>query len=127
MLSELQTFQVLGLLFFASGLGFLINPGYGRKIMDNLEDFPALMFISSLVAVVAGYILVSYFNIWSWDWVLLLTITGWGVLLKGVFVLLFPAVAQGWIKELKESYVTLKAIGAALVGFIFLVLSFYLA
>lgn len=126
MLSEIQVFQVLGLIFFASGLGFLINPSFGRKTLDNLVDLPILMYLSSLVAVFVGYILVSFFNVWAWDWTLLITLVGWAALIKGIFVLIFPSVAQGWIKELNDSYVTIKALGSAVIGFIFLALSFYL-
>lgn len=127
MLSEIQMFQILGLLFFGSGLGLLSNPGFGRKLMDNLADLPVLMYFSSLVAIVFGYILVSFFNVWQWDWTLLITLVGWLTLIKGIFVLVFPGVALAWMKELKDSYVTIKALFSAVLGFVLLALSFFLA
>lgn len=123
-MSEIQIFQVLGLLFFASGLGLLINPGFGKKLLENLTDYPMFTYLSSLIVLVAGFYLVSFFNVWAWDWTLLLTLTGWAALIKGVTMLIFPGLVHSWISELKDSYVTVKAIAAAVLGFVYLALGF---
>lgn len=126
MFSEIEIFRVLGLLFFGSGLGFLISPSYGKKAMDNLADYPIITYFSSLLSVVGGFYLITFFNVWTWDWTILIALTGWAALIKGMIILIFPGMPVSWIKELKDSYVTMKAVAASLLGFLFLALGFLL-
>lgn len=126
MFSEIQVFQLLGLLFFGSGLGLLINPKLGTKLMDNIADYPMFIYLSSFLALGSGFYLVVFYNVWGWDWTTLLAVVGWAALIKGFFMLVFPGLAISWVRELRESYITIKALASTIFGFILLALGFIL-
>ncbi|MBU1084555.1 MAG: hypothetical protein ABIG55_06660 [Candidatus Omnitrophota bacterium] len=84
--------KLLGPFLLVVGLGMLLS----RKAYDSIiKDFlvsPALMYIGGIMALIVGILVVLKNNIWVMDWRLIITITGWGSLLKGALLLVFPGV-----------------------------------
>ena len=82
--------QILGLVYVVLGLGLLINGAYYKKAFDELLKSPAFMFFGGALAIVVGFLIVNVHNFWVKDWTVLITIIGWGALLKGVLIFLAP-------------------------------------
>lgn len=125
-MSEVQIFQLLGLVFFSAGLGLLINPDFYRRALHNIVDYPLLAYLSGLASLVVGYLLVAFNNVWAWDRLFWITLVGWCALIKGVVILLLPAWVDKWVKEVGEKYLSAKAIAAAVLGLIFLSFGFFI-
>lgn len=124
-MSDTQIFQILGLVFFAVGLGLLINPDFYRRALHNIADYPLLLYFGGIFSLLIGYLLVTINNTWAWDRALWLTLVGWCALIKGVFILVLPGLAVKWIKEMGEKYLSIKAIAAAVFGLLFLSFGFF--
>ena len=92
-MKEIQIFQILGLFFFATGVGMLVNPKFIKNILKELETSTASMLYGGIISLFIGYFIVAYHNIWAWNESLIITIIGWLALLKGLALLIFPASA----------------------------------
>jgi uncharacterized protein YjeT (DUF2065 family) len=92
-MTDAQIFQVLGIVYLAVGIGMLINPDFYKKLMSEFSENPPSMYLSGLAAMVIGYLLVTFHNIWPNDWPVIITIFGWVALIKGLFLLLLPRVS----------------------------------
>jgi len=92
-MTDAHIFQLLGIVYLAVGIGMLINPDFYKKLMSEFSENPPSMYLSGLAAMVIGYLLVTYHNIWPNDWPVIITIFGWVALIKGLFLLLLPRVS----------------------------------
>ncbi|MCD6109469.1 hypothetical protein J7J83_01800 [bacterium] len=90
---ELSLFlaQVMGISFVVLGCGFLCNSRYYKAIYTNFVKNESLVFVISILMLVLGSTLVLTHNIWegAW-WVVLITILGWIILIKGFLLAVFP-------------------------------------
>lgn len=95
--------QILGVIYSVVGLGFLLNQKYYQKNLKAIVASPAVPYFGGVAALVTGYILITFHNIWIKDWVVLITIVGWLALLKGFVYLIAPEfgidLAKNWVKK----------------------------
>jgi uncharacterized protein YjeT (DUF2065 family) len=89
-MTDAQIFQLLGIVYLAVGIGILINPAHYKKLMAVFSENPPVLYLSGLAALVVGYLLVRFHNVWPSDWPVIITIIGWVALFKGLFLLLLP-------------------------------------
>lgn len=117
-MTDSQLFQLIGIVYTAAGLGMIMNPDYYRKIVDSFDDNPALIYITSLMMIVAGFVLVTFHNIWVADWTVVITILGYAILIKAVAMLLFPRELMKFSKDLvkKVKNIRLYATVALAIG-----------
>ena len=72
-----------------------------------------LMLFTSLVVLTAGVAVVLVHNVWIASWEVLITIVGWGMVLKGVLVALLPKEFEKMVAALmKHSW--LLSVGGAI-------------
>jgi len=104
--------KVYGIVFTAVGLGMLINAKYYRKNIDDLIKNPGVMYLGGAIALVVGFLIATYHNLWVKDWRVLITVFGWIALLKGIMLLVFPKSAMnlsvGMLK--KENFMVWGAV-----------------
>ena len=94
---------IIGPFYVVFGLSFLLYVKQWKKLMSDYADNHFLLFINMTVALVVGLILVNIYNVWEWSIYVVITITGWGAILKGAFYFLAPA---SWTKTtLKSTWV----------------------
>jgi len=124
-MTDSQIFQIIGLFMSAAGSGMLLNPEYFRKMLRDFAHSPATTFITGLLALVIGYLIASFHNIWEGATVVI-TIFGWLSLFKGLTLILFPDfsldLAKGIVRH-KENF-TLAAIMCLAIGILFLYLGY---
>lgn len=89
-MSDIQIFQVAGLIYFSVGLGMLFDMESFKKMYKDFAKNPSLMFITGMVAAVVGYLIVVNHNVWEWNRAVLITVIGWAALLKGLTMLAKP-------------------------------------
>jgi uncharacterized protein YjeT (DUF2065 family) len=127
-MTDAQIFQVLGIVYLAVGIGMLINPDFYKKLMSEFSENPPSMYLSGLAAMVIGYLLVTFHNIWPNDWPVIITIFGWVALIKGLFLLLLPRVSikiSSFFQIQMTKLLTVWAIVVAVVGVLLAWLGFF--
>ena len=120
---ELSIFvaQILAIMYVAIGLGVLFGPTYYHKMyQDMLKNTPAI-YLGGFMALIIGFLLVKYHNIWEYSWIVIITILGWLALIKGVLLFVAP---KPFVNIFKSWFKTKTAF--TWMGFIALVIGFVL-
>ena len=89
---ELSLFlaQLLGVVLFVLGFGFICNAGHYKKMYAAMMKDEGLLWIVSILVLSVSTALVLKHNVWESNWVVLITIVGWLGLLKGFLLAIFP-------------------------------------
>ena len=93
MLEQLNTTEILaaliGLYFFAAGIGLLVERNGISQLYQGLTDQPMLGYIAGILAFVVGGTIVAVHN--QWDGLLqgFVSLVGWICLIEGALVLAF--------------------------------------
>jgi uncharacterized membrane protein len=89
-MTDAQIFQLIGIIYITVAIGIITAPEFYSKVASNfLENQPAY-YIGGLVAIIAGFLLVTFHNIWVKDWIVIITIIGWIALIKGILLIAVP-------------------------------------
>ena len=80
--------QLWGGFFVIFGLLFLITRQLGRTI--ELTDNKAFVISTGYITLLMGLVTVILHTVWAWDWRIVITVLGWGTLLKGIGKIGFP-------------------------------------
>ena len=67
----------------------------GERITQLLES-PETRFFSAVVTLMIGILLIVSHNVWTMNWVVLITILSWWVLVKGLLRLFVPEIDRHW-------------------------------
>jgi len=127
-MADALIFQLLGLIYLAVGIGIFVNQEFFRKLLLDFTQNLSASYIGGIMALIIGYILVFYHNTWVFDWPILITIVGWLSLIKGLMILIFPALSFDLAKAFKRNKKYLYTCAAFLVvfGFILMYVGFTL-
>ncbi len=93
--------QILGPIIIAVSLGLLVNQKSYLKMLADFEKSPALTYIGGISAMAIGLAVVLHHNVWLCDWPVVITIFGWGGIIKGIFLLIFPDKVYALSKAIK--------------------------
>ncbi len=86
--------RILGPLFVIMGIGLLLEGESFRVIATEFLRSPALIYLSGIIALVAGLAILNVHHVWVRDWPVLITIFGWLALIGGIFRLLASSLVQ---------------------------------
>ena len=110
--------RLMGPLMLVIGIGmtagmFVEGESYS-SLMKKFIGSRALIFITGVLALLAGLIVVNAHNLYLWvpDWRVLITALGWLAIFRGVMNLVFPALVQTLGDRLVASHAGVVA-GAA--------------
>ena len=92
--------KIVSVIYLSAGLGAIFSANHYRKLLDDMVNNTALTYLMGFTAVVVGFLLVSYHNIWVKDWTVLITIIGWLALLKGIVLIVFPEFVYWYAKPI---------------------------
>jgi hypothetical protein len=81
--------RFLGLFLLVIGLTVFVKNDQ-KAYFDQLVESKEFLFITGLMTVILGALIIALNNTWRFDWRLLITILGWATLLKGAVMLIFP-------------------------------------
>ena len=90
--------QYLGLLLLFVSLSVLFNRDHAIKVAHDLMQHGASQFIAGIVTVLVGLFVVLLHTSWI-GWEIVVTLTGWFLLVLGVFRLWCPASFAGCLKK----------------------------
>lgn len=110
--------KVIGLYLLVIGLGTLINRKEFEPLIRQAMKDKLLILMSGMMALLLGLLVVMSHNVWTPDWRGLITLLGWLALLKGLFRVLLPAVAEQIRDSAMKSknVLTVMATVVALIG-----------
>jgi len=115
--------KIYGIVFIAVGLGMLINSKYYRKAIDGMLKNYGVMYLGGAMALIIGYVIITYHNFWVKDWTVIITIFGWIAFIKGIMLLVFPkAMISLSLSMIKKMNLTIWSIITLVLG---LVLGYY--
>ena len=116
--------QIIGPVFVAAGVGFLLHPKFYQKILKDFESSEGLTYFTGIFVMALGLSIVLNHNIWEWSAAGLVTVLGWGSLVKGAIFLIVPnwlfSVAHFVYKNefvMKIAMVVIIVVGAYLAWF----------
>lgn len=122
--TSLYLAQLIGVPLVAVALAMLFNMKYYLKMIKDLVDDKALYFFSGISALFIGMALILSHNVWVKDWPVIITLFGWGALLKGFIRVFAPEWGMKTVKSIIKNdnlmmfwTFVLLVIGAALVYF----------
>lgn len=104
--------RILALTYAAAGIAALSGKLAFGDIMKDFERSPGLTFVTGYITLILGTLLVTYHNIWTTDWTVLITIIGWMSLIKGVMLIAFP----GYLGWFRTWYKNTRAWGIAMIA-----------
>jgi hypothetical protein len=125
-MSDVQIFQLIGLAYLAIGVGMLLNQELYKKVFTDFVENKAILYMGGVMALVIGYLLVTFHNVWVCDWTVIITVVGWMALIKGMVILIRPS----WIIDLtkaivnKERFLKIEGIIVTVIGVLLLFLGF---
>jgi hypothetical protein len=125
-MTDAVIFQLLGLLYLAVGIGILVNQNFYRKLLEDFTQNLSASYLGGAAALVIGYLIVVYHNVWEMNWPVIITIAGWLALIKGLLILISPSLAFDMAKGLKrnKTYLYASAAFLAIFGAILMYLGF---
>ena len=126
-MTDAQILQLLGIMYFAFGLGAIIGPEFYKKLIEGYAENVSLMYISAFMVIIAGYLLITFHNIWVRDWPVVITVIGWMAFIKGFLMLVLPKMYIYICKaiKLKKEYLVAGGTAITLVGAFFMYLGYF--
>ena len=112
--------KLLAVIYLCAGLGAIMNKKHLQRVLEDFTKNTGLDYLGALVSLILGFIMVSFYNTWQWNWTLLITLMGWGAVLKGAVHLLFPEFTMKMMKLfLKKKWVGMIGPVCLLLGLVF--------
>ena len=90
MIDGLSIAKIFGPIFVIIALWEFKDPKAVKAYADSALKNPGLMVFGAFINLVLGFTIITYFNIWGLHFGLLVTLLGWGAILKGFSILFCP-------------------------------------
>ena len=117
-----------GIILVVFCVSMLLNAKFYVRLVKGFQD-ESVRFLYFYLVLVIGAVNVSFFwNQWAWNLRGIITLLGWGALLKGSFVILLPDLSNRIIQKVTMSPVMIYASGVIMlivgayllfIGFVF--------
>jgi len=90
--------RILGPCLLIVGIGILLNQRTYRQIIEDFCKNTALIFYGGIIALAVGFAIVLNHNLWTTSWRVIITIYGWGGIIKGTWLSVFPNSVSAFMK-----------------------------
>jgi len=90
-MNEAQILELCGLFVVMMGAGFTFSSSHYIKLVESIKNNSGVLLTFGGLNLVIGYLIISNYNTWSWDWSALVPLVGWAALLKGIVITVFPS------------------------------------
>jgi hypothetical protein len=91
--------EVWGISIVVVCLALLIKDGHLKKFYASLETEDNF-FLWGFISLVIGIGMVLAYNVWTWNWQIIITLLGWTALAKGLFLLFVPETIKTFVKKI---------------------------
>lgn len=110
--------KIVGPFMIIVALGLMLNRDTYIKMMEDFFKNKALVYIGGIMALLMGMIIVSFNNVWAWNWNTVITVFGWLGIIKGIWLVVLPNV-RGKITKIFSKHphlITIDAVIMLLIG-----------
>jgi hypothetical protein len=109
--------RLMGPILLVIGIGMAFGlmmegAGYSNVLKEFIAN-RALIFLTGVLALLAGVAILNVHNVWVPDWRVIVTVLGWLLVLRGIMLLVFPLTVQVFGDRVATSEAGVTA-GAAL-------------
>lgn len=84
----------IGPIYLLVGLSLLLHPKSWQHLLEKYQRDHYELFPLMLLYVILGLAVIDSYDLWEWNRWIIVTLTGWALLIKGVFYFLAPG---SWI------------------------------
>lgn len=96
--------EVWGISIVVISLALLMKENHLNQIFASLETEKSF-FLWGFISLVIGIAMVLAYNVWMWNWQIIITILGWLALLKGLALLFIPEKMKKWARKINNAQV----------------------
>lgn len=83
--------RLMGPVLLINAIAILVNRRGFQEMIAGATRNPAVIYLTGLLTLLAGLLVVEFHNVWALDWRVLITIVGWLSILGGIARIIFPA------------------------------------
>lgn len=99
--------RILGPFYLVIALAFLVNKNMYKDLVAHFKKSDGAVWTFSMFALLIGLLMVNVHNIWEWSYKGLITLFGWGAVIKGIIFMVWPDSFIRWSeKQAKKSWWT---------------------
>ena len=100
--AALSIARVVGPFYLLLGVSVLLYIKSWRHLYAKWEEDHFSLFTLMLMAGAMGLMLINIYNVWAWNLGLIVTLTGWGLLIKSAAFFLLPGSAVKKLLHMKN-------------------------
>lgn len=89
-MNALALSHVMGPVYLMIGLSILMYAKVWHHLLQRWSEDHLQLFTLKFVYAVLGLVVINMYNVWEWNVWLIVTVTGWALLVKSVFYFLMP-------------------------------------
>ncbi len=118
--TTLLVIQLAGPILLAMGLGFLLNQKMYMKVYSDFSKYPFSVVLAGMMSMIMGLLIVMNHNLWSTPLEVIVSVLGWGALVKGVAFMVIPTFYEkmGKIFANKLFFVVVSLISIVIGGYL---------
>jgi hypothetical protein len=110
--------ELWGPVLLAVGAGLFVSRRYYRNVYRGIESEPLATMAFGMIAMVVGILQVMAHNVWHGTPEIIVTLLGWGTLIKGTMVLVAPESAGKMVRQFQMTKLIPMSAGIVLlIGF----------
>ena len=101
--------QILGPYLVIVGIGIFLNPKNCQQVAHEYTQSAALIYFGGIMALFFGLLIILFHNVWTANWVVIITLFGWIGLIKGACLIIIPEKMKKFALRYQESTRPLKS------------------
>ena len=103
--------SIFGPILVILGIWNLLYHDNVKKVVDSIKHTPSALYLGAIMNLIVGLTIVRIAPDWLWEWTLLVTIFGWLLIVRAIFVFFLPKVILKMIMTSDVSYKFFGLIG----------------
>jgi hypothetical protein len=119
--------SIFGLYFTILGIWIFFKGEELERYWTSFKANPGLFYLGGIFNLLFGLMILHFYHVWSWHMLVLVTILGYWILIKGLLILFFPKKFAAFGTKMVEKYTTIKwfALIPIALGIIFLYVAWF--
>jgi hypothetical protein len=82
--------SIFGPFLVILGLWMLLYCDQYMKVLGGMKGSAGLFYINSVFNLLVGFTVLSQYDLWGWNWLVLVTLLGWVMVIRGIMGLFVP-------------------------------------
>ncbi|OGW75710.1 MAG: hypothetical protein A2Z72_03305 [Omnitrophica bacterium RBG_13_46_9] len=95
--------RIIGPCYIIFAVGMMSNREFYQKVMEDYFKNAALVFFGGLLALLIGFLILLSYNKWAANWTVIITLFGWGGIIKGIWLIVFPNTISKVMQAYREN------------------------